>query len=183
MVVERKLMTAEEFFRLPRDDTFQELVRGEVQVSPPPGGPHGVASGVAYVLLWDYVRPRALGRVFRQSGFRLERDPDTVRAPDVAFVAATRLPAGRLPEGYMDVVPDLVVEVISPSESAVEVQERVQQWLRWGARMAWLAYPRTRSIAVHRPGGEIRLLGPEDLIDGGDVLPSFQAQVGDFFPE
>lgn len=183
MAVERKLMTAEEFFQLPDDGMCHELVGGEVHTSPPPGGPHGTATvGIASVLS-NHIFPRRLGRLFSQSGFRIERDPDTVRAPDVAFVSATRLPVGPLPLGYPDLVPDLVVEVVSPSDTATEVHERMQEWLRLGARLAWLAYPRTRSVAVYRPGGDFRLLGPEDMIDGGDVLPGFQCRVSDFFPE
>lgn len=182
MAVERKLMTAEEFFRLPSDDTFQELVRGEVHTSPPPGGPHGVASNEIGSLIGSHVRAHRSGWVFNQSGFRVEHDPDTVRAPDIAFVAAARLPAGHLPEGYADLVPDLVVEVVSPSDTAAEVQERMQDWLRWGARLAWLAYPRTQSVAIYEPGEAIRLLGPDDTIDGGAVLPGFTCLVRDFFP-
>lgn len=182
MAVERKLMTAEEFLRLPRTDTFQELVRGEVHTSPPPAGPHGLACNQIGSLIGTYALVHGYGVVFNQSGFRVERDPDTVRAPDISFLAAERVPPGGLPDGYADLVPDLVVEVVSPSDTAAEVQERMQDWLRWGARLAWLAYPRTRSVAIYAPGEPIRLLGPDDTIDGGEVLPGFTCRVGDFFP-
>lgn len=182
MAIERKLMTAEEFFQLPNDDTFQELVRGELHTSPPPGGPHGVDANEIGFLLTAHVRAQETGRVFNQSGFCVEHDPDTVRAPDVAFVSAGRLPEGRLLEGYPDLVPDLVVEVVSPSDRAADVQERMESWLQWGARLGWLAYPRTRSVALYEPGQPIRMLGPDDRIDGGDVLPGFSCQVGEFFP-
>ena len=181
MAVQRKGMTAKAFFRLPNDDTFQGLIRGEVHTSPPPGGPHGRTSSEIHTVLAPFVKAQELGAVFIETGYRVERNPDTVLAPDLSFVRAERLPA--LSEGgYSDLVPDLVVEVISPGESRPDVERRMREWLLLGARLGWAADPRRRWVAVYRPGAKTQLLGPEDVLDGGEVLPRFQCPIREFFP-
>jgi Uma2 family endonuclease len=129
------------------------------------------------------VRANELGRVFgAETGFRIARDPDTVRAPDLAFVSHSRLPAGRSPDGYLDLAPDLVVEIVSPSDRAQDVQEKMQDWMQAGSRLGWLFYPARQPVAVYRSATEVHLLGPDDELDGGDVLPGFRCPVRDFFP-
>ena len=181
MAVQRKGKTAEAFFRLPNDDTFQELIRGEVRTSPPPGSPHGRTSSEIHTVLAPFVKAQELGAMFIETGYRVERDPDTVLAPDLSFVRAARLPS-LSDSSYSDLVPDLVVEVISPSESRPEVERRMREWLRLGARLGWAADPRRRTVAVYRQGAETQLLGPEDVLDGGEVLPGFQCPIREFFP-
>lgn len=175
-------MTAEEFAQLPNDDTFQELIRGEVRTSPPPTPMHGGPQAQTTTLLSNFVNAEDLGRIFTEAGFRVERNPDTVLAPDVSFVRADRLPILAAASGYPDLVPDLVVEVISPSESARAVDQRLQEWLRLGARLAWAANPRARSVTVFSPGADPVVLRTDDTLDGGEVLPGFHCTVGDLFP-
>lgn len=182
VAIVRKLMTAEEFAQLPRDDTFQELIRGEVRTSPPPQPPHGRTSGEVYFALATFVKLQELGAVYVETGFRVERDPDTVLAPDVSFVRAELLPSLGS-GGYPDVVPDLVVEVVSPSESARSVERRMREWLQFGARLVWAPDPRRKSVAVFREGEETKVLGADGMLDGGDVLPGFSCPVRAFFPE
>jgi len=184
MATTGKLLTAEEFSWLPDDGTRQELVRGEVITSPPARPWHGyVASEIAFVL-GAFIRRHRLGYTYAaETGFWIESDPDTVRAPDFAFISTDRLP-GRSPETWQEgLVPDLVVEVVSPSDSARGVREKMEQWIGAGVRLGIVAYPRTRSVAVYRPSGEVENLGSGETLDGGDVLPGFNCRVGDFFPE
>lgn len=183
MPTQAKLMTAEELLLLPDDDMEHELIRGEHRTMPPPGFRHEAIVAKAIVQLMPFVKAHKLGMVVAGPGFRLERGPDTVRAPDFAFISNERLPPeGALPPGYLDHAPDLLAEVVSPSDGAGDLQEKIAQWLTAGARMVLALYPATRSIAVHRPGRDIRLLGPDDEFDGEDVLPHFACPARDFFP-
>ena len=183
MATQEKLMTAEELLLLPDDDMRYELVRGELIKMPPAGARHEGIAAQVMLRVGPFVATRGLGRVFGSPGFRLERNPDTVRAPDFAFVSTDRLPEGGIPDGYLDFAPDLVVEVISPSDRAGDVQEKIGEWLAAGARLLWAFYPKTRSVWVHRAHAEAVMLGPNDVIDGGDVLPGFSCRVADLFPD
>jgi Uma2 family endonuclease len=174
------LMTAEEFERL-GPDTWAELVDGVLIERMPGNALHGSVQGEAFALLREYVRPRKLGLVSVEVGFILRRNPDTVRAPDVAFVRAERVPAGGPPESFWEIAPDLVVEVISPSNTAAEVQAKVREWIEAGVRMVWLIYPRSRSVVqvdslLHRVE-----LQETDTLEGGSVLPGFSCSVAELF--
>lgn len=114
-------------------------------------------------------------------GFRLRRHPDTVRAPDAAFIAQDRLPAGRRHRGYFEGAPDLTVEVVSPEDRPAEVRAKVREWLEAGARLVWVLWPETRTVSVYPAHGDARDLGEADSLDGGDVLPGFSCRVGDLF--
>lgn len=171
--------TAEELLDLPDDGFRYELVRGELRQMAPGGYEHGRVAARTARVLDGFVSEHRLGEVVgAETGFVLARDPDTVRAPDAAFVAAERVPTDR--DGYAELAPDLVVEVVSPSDRAAEVADKVLMWLEAGCRMVWVLYPQRRA-AVHRPGGEARLLGPDDVLDGGEVLPGFALPVADLF--
>lgn len=184
MAVEKTLVTAEELLRLPGRGRRYELVKGELRSMPPAGGEHGVVAGEFLGRIREHVRAHRLGLVFAaETGFRLARDPDTVRAPDVAFVAAGRLPGDRPPATFPELAPDLVVEVVSPFDTASEVEEKVLEWLRAGARLVWLAYPSTRTVGVYRALDSIRLLTQDDRLDGEDVLPGFSCPVSELFPD
>jgi len=116
-------------------------------------------------------------------GFRLATDPDTVRAPDVAFVRRERvLAAGRV-TGYWSGAPDLVVEVISPNDLYTEVEEKVAECLEHGARLVFVLNPRRRTVAVHRPDRPLRTLTVDDTLDGEDVVPGWTLPVRALFGE
>ena len=133
MTVSTKLMTADELLRLPDDGKRYELVEGTLNETPPAGTERGLIAMKAGSILYQYAHERGLGEVFAaETGFVLSSKPDTVRAPDVAFVAADRLPSGGLPAGYLRLAPDLVVEVVSPSDTASDLQSRVYAWLDAG---------------------------------------------------
>ena len=128
------------------------------------------------------MRARRLGRVFAaETGFCLFIGPDTVRAPDVAFVRAGRIAPGRLPTGFWPGAPDLAVEVASPSESAEDINEKIGEYLRAGSQLAVVLYPRTWQIGLYRPDGSAHLLTPGDPLDLGEVVPGFTCPVGELF--
>lgn len=171
-----RLMTAEEFAQ--RDpDTREELVRGRVVPLVAPKPLHGVIAAKITARLVSFVEAHDLGYVLAESGYILERGPDTVRSPDVAFLSFTRLPGRTLPEHWPELAPDLVVEVISPSERPRYVREKVGHWFGAGARRVWLLYPRSRSVYVLRSPADVQILGPDDTLSGDDVLPGFSCPV------
>ncbi len=182
MAETRTHMTADELLRLPDTGMRYELADGELIEKPPAGGEHGFTGGRAHVELgWAIKRLGLGGAVFTSdTGFRLSRDPDTVRAADVAYVAEPRLARARVP-GYTELAPDLVVEVVSPGDTGPEVQAKVDGWLRGGTRLAWALDPATRSAVVHEPGVPPRVLYADDTLHGEPVVPGFACRVGDLF--
>ena len=182
MTVSVKLMIAEELLKLPDDGKRYELIEGVLNEMALPGTAHSLTAMRAGAILFDFVHQRDLGAVFAaETGFVLSTNPDTVRAPDAAFVAAERLPAGDLPAGYLRLAPDLTVEVVSPSDSASEIQGKVCAWLDAGCRLVWVVYPATRSVTVYRSREDIRVLREEDVLDGSPVFEGFSAEVRDLF--
>ena len=182
MTVSTKLMTAEELLMLPDDGKRYELIEGVLNKMSPAGMAHGLVAMRAGVILFNFVHHRELGEVFAaETGFVLSTDPDTVRAPDAAFVAAGRLPSGDFPPGYLRLAPDLVVEVVSPSDSASELQSKVCTWLDAGCRLVWVVYPGTRSVTVYRSRENVQVLAEDDTLDGSPVFDGFSAEVRDLF--
>jgi len=130
--------------------------------------------------LAQHVRARALGRVYGELGCKLEADPDTVRAPDVAFIRQERL-AGPPQPRYWSGAPDLVVKVVSPNDRYSEVDDKVATWLAHGTSMVLVVNPRWRTVLVHQPGQPPRLLTEADVLDGQDVVPDWQLPVREIF--
>ena len=175
-------MTADELLAMPDDGMCYELVRGELLMSPPPGSEHGEIGMNLSAPLHQHVKSNHLGVVFAaETGFKLESDPDTVRAPDIAFVRKDRIEqAGRIP-GYHSGAPDLVVEVLSPSDTVGKVEAKVAQWLQAGARLVWVVSPKLHTVTVYRSLTDIVTLTEKDNLDGGDVVPGFQIKVAEIF--
>ena len=181
-VTTTKLMTAEELAALPDDGYQYELVRGVLVKMPPPGFEHGEIVGETFGWLREFVRAHGLGRVVTaDAGFRLEEDPDTVRGPDIAFVRADRLPPPDQRVGYLAIPPDLVVEVVSRSQSEGDVATKVADYLRAGVPLVWTVFPRRRGVAIHRAGRAPQELAIGDELDGEDVLPGFRLPVAAIF--
>jgi Uma2 family endonuclease len=182
-ITAEKLLTADEFSRRPEpeDGSKEELVRGVVITMPPPGFEHGLGQGRVYGLLDSYTRPRRLGRLVIETGLITERDPDSVRGPDVSYWSAARLPFDQRPRGYPDVAADLCVEVLSPSRRPADIAEKVREYLQAGVRLVWIIDPITQTLTVHRPQQPERVLTVNDTLSGEDVVPGFTCLVADLF--
>ena len=167
------LLTAEEVERISLPGKQVELVRGRLVVREPPGTWHGaIAAKLAYYL-GHFVYRHELGLVFAQdTGFKIAADPDTVRAPDVAFVARERAGLVRA-RGYAALAPDLLAEILSPDDAPAEVLAKVADWLAAGTRLVWLVDPQRLEVRVYRRDGSLSVLRENDSLDGEDVLPGF----------
>ena len=175
-----KLITADELLLMPRDDYHYELVRGVLtEPLPPHFDPHGNAAARFGYTLSKYEADTSYGVVTGRAGFHLETDPDTVRAPDIGWVAP-----GRIAEhvtGYLRVSPDLAVEIKESYETRAGMDERAAMWLGFGTRMVWVADPETTTVTRYRPGQDPETLGEDDTLDGGDLLPGFSIPVWQLF--
>ena len=176
------LLTVEEFETLELDHGLYELWWGELREMPPNGMEHsGFGVGIAAELR-AFVRPRGLGLVTGEGGrFVLDRASGLILIPDAAFIAAARLPDGDDIKRAFHGAPDLAVEVVSPTDRAGKVEEKVLIWLQYGARVVWVLWPTTRSVSVRTPDGVARSLAEDDELDGGDVLPGFRIAVAELF--
>ena len=181
MAATTTLLTAEEFYRLPDKDGKQELVQGEVIEKMPPGGEHGYLQVRLAGRMMAFVERDLSGFVVVETGFRLFKDPDTVRGPDIAFIAAARFPTGRLPKAFIEGAPDIAIEVVSPDDTAQEVADKVIEYLDAGARRVWVAYPSTQSVVVHLPDGSAQTLRGDDVLSGEDIFPGFEMRVRELF--
>ena len=182
MSTQTRPMTADQLLRLHVPGKHFELVRGELIEMTPPGIEHARIMSRIDRRLGTYVEQHGLGEVLvGDGGFWIEHDPDTVRGPDVAFIAKERVPPGGVPKGYWDGAPDLVVEIVSPGDSATEVQSKVEDWLRAGARAVWVFYPGRRSVVTHDAAGGTQVLFEDDVLDGAPVLPGFTCKVSELF--
>lgn len=182
MATSQKLMTAEELWLLPDDGQRHELIAGELRTMSPSSYEHGRRTGRIAVSLGQHVFAHGLGEVLgAETGFLLARDPDLVRAPDVAFISRARVQAAGEVAGYWPGAPDLVVEVISANDLYTEVEEKVHTWLAHGTRMVIVANPRHRMVAVYRSATQVRRLTVEDTLDGEDVVPGWTLPVRELF--
>jgi Uma2 family endonuclease len=158
--VEQKLLTAEDLWRMPEaSDKRFELVDGELVEMPGAGMLHNLLAAMIYGIIRDFVQAHDLGLAFTDGlGYILQRDPDQVRIPDASYLAHDRLPEGSVIEGFAPTAPNLAVEVVSPNDSATELQEKVQDYLEAGTQAVWVVWPKLRSISVHLPDGSSRAL-------------------------
>ncbi len=175
-----KLVTAEELLQLSSKGRY-ELVKGILLERPFRTWKNGVLVARLSFLFTSHITENRLGRVFAAgTGFCLSHNPDTVRAPDVAFVSEERLP-NELPDGYADFAPDLVAEVISPSDDPDDVQTKVREWLDGGARLALVVYPGSKQVAVYRSLREVTILTEGDIFSAEDLLPGLSIHIADIF--
>ena len=181
MTTSTKPMTADQLLNMSDDGRRYELIRGELIELAPPGYDHGFIAGRAYKALDDFVHPRRLGTAVTEPGFIISSDPDTVRAPDAAFVAAHRLPEGSRPAGYLRMGPDIAVEVVSPSDREREVRDKALGWLAAGSRLVWVLYPATRSVTVYRSETDVSTVDSDQILDGAPVLDGFSVRVSELF--
>jgi Uma2 family endonuclease len=152
---------------------------GEVTVSPPKPV-HGLIAGEITRLVGNFVRENRLGLVFTEMGFLMQKEPEELRAPDVAFVRRER--AGQLDlDNWLPFPPDLAVEVVSEYDRAADLHRKIQGYIAHGTRLLWVVYPDSRQIVVYRPSTSPVTLDAGDTLDGGEVLPGFAARVEEIF--
>ena len=182
MDVIRQQVAADELLHIPDDGFRYELVKGELRRMNPAGNMHGrVAMSFAWRLA-QYVEGNRLGVVYAaETGFKLATDPDTVRAPDVAFVSRVRVEAIGEVEGFWPGAPDLAVEVVTPGDAFAEVEEKVFDWLDAGTKMVVVVNPCQRSATVYKSTTAITVLAEADVLDGGDIVPGFELALREIF--
>ena len=177
-----KLLTADDLMRLSSQGVRGELIRGVLYETMPTGRQHGKVLGKLTIRMGAFIESRALGTIeVGDVGVRLERNPDTVRAPDVAFFSTEKAPLPELAARYAEEVPDLLAEIVSPNDTARELREKAEVWLGFGVGLVWVVNPDTRTVDVHRRGLPITVLTDQDLLDGLDILPGFTCAVSDIF--
>jgi Uma2 family endonuclease len=175
-------MTAEELLRYRHEPYRQELIGGRLYEMEPTGAEHGVVEGKIYALLTRHVEATNLGTTFvGDVGFQIAADPDTVRAPDVAFVARARVDVTGIPRGFWPGAPDLAVEVVSPDDRHSDVEGKALDWVDAGARAVVVVDPPRRTATVYRARHDIRVLTADEPLDLGDVVAGWSPRVGAFF--
>lgn len=181
MTTGHNLITADELLVMPRGyGARYELIRGKLVERPLSGNTKAAAVANVATVLATFVLPRNYGELAAgDPGYLLETDPDTVRAPEVAWTAPGRIPEGTT--GYPDLAPDLIVEVKSHTDEYVALRRKAEMWLSFGTRQVWVADPDTTTITVYRHDAEPVELGEDDVIDGGDLLSDFTAPVWSLF--
>lgn len=174
-------MTAEELLQYSHEPFRTELIRGRLVEMEPAGARHGAATARICRLLANHVLARGLGEVFgAETGYVLEKDPDTVRAPDASYVSRERIAAlGGIPSEYFPGPPDLAFEVSSPRDRRGEARSKTRSWLEAGAQAVVVVDPRKRIATIHRPPGASQSYSGADVLDLDDVLPGFAPTVED----
>ena len=173
------LITADELFQLEDDGTRHELVKGELLTMSPTGEEHAAITMRLSGLIDPYVRANNLGTAYSEGGFKLESDPDTVLAPDIAFIRRERV--GTISSRYRAGAPDLVVEVLSPNDRKARVEEKTATWLSLGVSVVWLVNPKAKTVDVRLSNGEQTLLTENEELDGGELIPGFRVRVSEIF--
>ena len=177
-----KLLTAEDLLRLSGQGVKGELIRGVLCETVSVGKVHSFIAGNMIAPLHTHVKRHRLGRVGgTDGGVLIQRDPDTVREPDIFYVSAGRLPLGGLSDGYLEVTPELVVEIVSPNDTQQSVNDKTTMWLAHGVSMAVEVYPAERAVMVHRTGVPAVTLTGDDALHGGEVLPGFTLPLSEIF--
>jgi Uma2 family endonuclease len=174
-------MTAEQLAEIQIPGKSTELVRGRLIVREPPGTFHGKLSARLLVLVGSFVKANGSGEVFAQdTGFKIGSNPDTVRAPDLAFVAHDRLSSIGM-RGYAALAPDLVAEILSPDDRAGEVSAKVRDWLAAGVKLVWVLDPQRRVARAHRADGSSSESDVGGELDGEAVLPGFRCSLNELY--
>ena len=172
-------MTSEELALNPIPNKRTELVRGRLVVREPARYRHGRVAARILIEIGIYLRHNPIGTVCAaETGFTLDRRPDTVRAPDVAYIRSDRTPRAEV-VGFDEIAPDLVVEVLSPGDRRGMIRTKVGHWLRAGTQLVWLIDPRTRTAHVFRADGTEEPLAENDALDGETVLPGFRVAIAE----
>ena len=175
-------VTAEDLHRLPPHGGRYSLLKGELRTLPLAGGEHGSVAMHLAASLYQAVSAHNLGRVYAaETGFLLATNPDTVLAPDAAFIRQERVVQIGNITGFIPAAPDLAVEVVSPYNTYTEVEAKVSLWLQHGTQMVVVVNPRRRGVTVYRPGRPVLFLTEHDELSGNDVVPGWSVRIQDLF--
>ena len=179
---ENDITTAEQLFRAPDSGKRNELVRGLLIVMAPAGSEHGWIASRILIRLGTHVEANDLGKTFAaETGFLIEVNPDTVRAPDAAFVSHERLGNAPSSFSYLQVAPDLVVEVVSPNDTSTDVEAKAEQWLEAGSRIVLVADPGNQTLRVYKSKAQIEVLHSGEEFSSGDVCGDWKISVNEIF--
>lgn len=175
-----RLITGEELYRM-GDIGPAELIRGEIVRCMPTGHPHGLIENIIGALLYIYLQAKRIGHALSgEVGIYTRRNPDTVRAADVAFISNERYQQ-LSSSGYLDVAPELVVEIMSPSNTWSEVQEKLAEYFAIDVKLVWVVDPQLEQVHVYDAIDNVTLYQKADVLTGGDVLPGFEMALSDVF--
>ncbi len=178
----REFMTADELLRMPRGSMRYELIHGKLVTMTPAGAKHCGITSLLSAYLVTFVSQRRIGRVFTgDPGFILARNPDTVRAPDIAFLTNEQLGRLGIPDSFFVGAPDLAVEVVSPSQSMKEAASKAMEWLKHGTQIVWIVDPPSESVTAYEQDGAVRSFNKDDDLVAPKLLPGFSCRVGDIF--
>jgi Uma2 family endonuclease len=178
---EDRLWTTDDYLQLPEDGRRHELQAGILIAEPQAFPRHGQIQAELTGILRDFVKPRRLGVVLTQVGFLLSRHPDTIRAPDVAFVRRDRFDANEATRTFFRGAPDLAIEILSPSNRPGEIHAKVADYLAAGSKLVWVIDPAHDLVSAYRSLLAPRRLESSDLLSGEDVLPGFSISVAALF--
>jgi len=181
-----RLMTADELLAMPKtvngNDYFYELVAGELRTMSPTGGTHGMICARLAAVLWQHVEAHDTGVVFgAECGFKLASNPDTVIAPDAAFVLHEKMAMVENMDKFLPFAPDLAIEVLSPSNTFSEIDEKIELFLAAGTNAVWIINPRRRTVTIYQSNNAPRILTEDDVLGGDDILPGFQYKIAKLF--
>ncbi len=181
IVVEPEIYTEADLLSLSQQGYRFELIEGELKTMSPAGGGHGYRTQKLGARATVWAEDHDLGICFTaETGFRIEKGKTTVLAPDFAFIAKSRVP-NPIPEKFLTTVPDLVLETRSPGDRALEIADKIERWLKAGVKIVWELNPRRKQLTVYRSDKAARILGPDDVLDGEDVLPGFTLNLSAIF--
>ena len=175
----KTLLTLEQFERLPEDGMIHELSEGElISVTYPKFGHSQVSLNLHWSLM-PFVQERKLGRVYAETGYLLSPDPPTLRFPDLSFLSLDRARCQAF-DDYVRGAPELAVEIVSPSDSAEDLQLKIDQYLSAGAKAVWVIYPKTKSVHIYQHG-VTRILTDKDVLDAPELFPGWSMPVSELF--
>ena len=176
------LITAEELMQLPDDGFRYELINGEVEKMPPPGHPHGRIAFRLSIAVGQFVLEHVLGEGFAtDTGFKLSSNPDTVLAPDFAFVTNEKFREGSKTEGYWPGPPDLAVEVLSPNDRPGKVKQKISLWFSFGTRQVWIVDPEHTTVTIYRSESNRTTFSGSDYLEAQDLFPGLRISLDQIF--
>jgi Uma2 family endonuclease len=182
MATTEKLLTAEQFEQLPDDGKLYELIDGELREMAPTVNWHGEVESNLVIRLGSHVQRHALGRVScGEVLYIVRRNPDRVRAADIAFIRQERVPPIEARQHIMEVIPDLVVEILSKNDTVEDISDKIDDWLGAGVQMLWIIDPFRRTVTIYQPGHDPRLLGEHGTLEGEPTISGFRCPVAEIF--